>query len=538
MAQIIPADATRDIELNGGQDGELVTLAKLQADLPDDYWVFHSVHWSRRNAKYTDFGEIDFVVINRSGKVLFIEQKNGPMLEYPGALIKEYRSGKKKDVAQQIYRSMDLVHEKFQKHANGLPLQPNYLICLPEYQVKNIKSVGLEDANVVDSTKYDSIAKFIEKIIPLGDADEFRFNALMEFFSDVYELVPDIHSHIDAQRSHFLRRAGYLTEVLSNLDMNPYRLKVSAIAGSGKSLFATSFYEKQVKQKLRPALVCFNRSLAERMKARLNPAGYINTFHGLCSDFLESLGLKPDFNQANEPGFWGGVLEQVTAAEIPEDWQFDALIVDEGQDFEAEWFEILKLFLKEDGGILWFEDPLQNIYQRGDVELDGFVRYRCNKNHRTPQSIAEFIREKLDLEFESENELAGLGVGLIAVDKPEQQADKVSEVLKDLRALGFAADDIAIISCKGAQTSPFSALDKVGKYALRKFTGDYDSQGNQQYTSGEIIFDSIYRFKGNQKPAVILVDVGSLEAASARETSLLFCGMTRATVRLDIVSTG
>lgn len=114
----------------------------------------------------------------------------------------------------------------------------------------------------------------------------------------------------------------------------------------------------------------------------------------------------------------------------------------------------------------------------------------------------------------------------------------MGEVLKDLRALGFAADDIAIISCKGAQTSLFSALDKVGKYALRKFTGDYDSQGNQQYTSGEIIFDSIYRFKGNQKPAVILVDVNCLEAPSARETSLLFCGMTRATVRLDIVSTG
>ena len=86
--------------------------------------------------------------------------------------------------------------------------------------------------------------------------------------------------------------------------------------------------------------------------------------------------------------------------------------------------------------------------------------------------------------------------------------------------------------------SPFSALDKVGRYALRKFTQEYDSQGNQKYTSGEVIFDSIFRFKGNQKPAVILVDVEFLETDSARQTSLLFCGMTRATVRLDIVFTG
>lgn len=536
MAQIIPIDATKDVELNGGRNGELETLAKLQADLPDDYWVFHSVHWSRRNAKYTDFGEIDFVVINRSGKVLFIEQKNGPMLEYPGALIKEYRSGKRKDVAQQIFRSIDLVHDKFKKHAGGLALNPSYLICLPEYQVKNMKSVGLDAANVVDSTKYDSIAKFIEKIIPVDGADEFRFKALMEFFSDVYELVPDIHSQIDVQRSYFLRRAGYLTEVLSNLDMSPYRLKVSAIAGSGKSLFATSFYENQVKQKLRPAMVCFNRSLAERMKARLSPVGYINTFHGLCSEFLESNGEKPDFDRVNEPGFWSDVLEQVTAADIPENWLFDVLIIDEGQDFEAEWFEILKLFLKQDGGILWLEDPLQNIFGRRKIGLDGFVHYRCNKNHRTPLSISAFIMDKLSLEFETENELAGLGVGLVAVDSPEEQADKVSDILKELKSQGFASEDIAIISCKGAMTSLFSNLDKVGKYSLRKFTGEYDSQGNQQYTDGEIIFDSIYRFKGNQSPAVILVDVGSLESPSRRYTSLLFCGMTRATVRLDIVA--
>lgn len=535
MAHIVPVDATRDLELNGGHEGELQTLLKLQADLSDQYWVFHSVHWSRGNGRYTDFGEIDFVIINSSGKVMFVEQKNGPMVELPGALVKEYRSGAKKDVAQQIFRSMGLVHKKFKQHANGLSLDPDYLICLPEYRVVNISSVGIEGSNIVDSPKYDSIAKHIEKIIPVGKADEARFNVLMEFFSDVYDLIPDIHSQIDVQRSHFLRRAGYLTEVLNNLEMNPYRLKVSAIAGSGKSLFATSFYQKQIKANNRPALVCFNRSLAERLKARLSPGGYINTFHGLCSDFLESIGEKPDFSQSSEPGFWAGVLEQVTAADIPKDWQFDSLIIDEGQDFEEEWFEILKLFLKEDGGILWLQDPLQNIYEKTRFELDGFVHYHCNKNYRTPSSLAEYIRDTLDVEFETENELNGLGVEVHEVEKPEAQIDTVFAILKDLMAAGFSSEDIAIISCKGAQKSVFSGFDKIGKYALKKYTGDYDMHGNQQYTSGEIIFDSIYRFKGNQSAAVILVDVDSLEPKTDRETALLFCGMTRATVRLDIV---
>jgi hypothetical protein len=535
MAHLVPVDATRDIELNGGHEGELETLLKLQSDLSDQYWVFHNVHWSMGNGRYTDFGEIDFVIINSSGRVMFVEQKNGQMVELPGALVKEYRSGAKKDVAQQIYRSMDLVHEKFKRHANGLSLEPDYLICLPEYRVKNISSVGIDGSNIVDSPKYDSIAKHIEKIIPVAEADEFRFNTLMEFFSDVYDLIPDIHSQIDVQRSHFLRRAGYLTEVLNNLEMNPYRLKVSAIAGSGKSLFATSFYQKQIKANKRPALVCFNRSLAERLKARLNPGGYINTFHGLCSEFLESIGEKPDFTQSREPGFWASVLEQVTAADIPENWQFDSLIVDEGQDFEEEWFEILKLFLKEDGGILWLQDPLQNVYEKTRFNLDGFVHYRCNKNYRTPSSLADYIRDTLGVEFETENELDGLGVGKHEVEEPETQIDVVHKILKKLMSQGFSSEDIAIISCKGAQKSMFSGFDKIGKYALKKYTGEYDMHGNQQYTGGEISFDSIYRFKGNQSPAVILVDVDSLEPKTDQEKALLFCGMTRATVRLDIV---
>jgi Holliday junction resolvase-like predicted endonuclease len=43
--------------------------------------VFHDVHW-------THFGEIDFIVLNRAGAVLFIEQKNGTLEAHPGSGMK------------------------------------------------------------------------------------------------------------------------------------------------------------------------------------------------------------------------------------------------------------------------------------------------------------------------------------------------------------------------------------------------------------------------------------------------------------------
>ena len=66
-------------------------------------------------------------------------------------------------------------------------------------------------------------------------------------------------------------------------------------------------------------------------------------------------------------------------------------------------------------------------------------------------------------------------------------------------------------------------------------TYDYDAEGNQILTDGKLTFESIYRFKGQEAPAVILVDVDPREDRRGREEQLLYCGMTRATVRLDLV---
>jgi len=85
----------------------------------------------------------------------------------------------------------------------------------------------------------------------------------------------------------------------------------------------------------------------------------------------------------------------------------------------------------------------------------------------------------------------------------------------------------------GLGNSAFSSLDEVGGIPLKKFTGEYDSNGDQVFTQGTLYFESIRRFKGQQSPAVILVDV--LPNGKTSYQYLLFTGMTRATMRLEIV---
>jgi len=45
----------------------------------------------------------------------------------------------------------------------------------------------------------------------------------------------------------------------------------------------------------------------------------------------------------------------------------------------------------------------------------------------------------------------------------------------------------------------------------------------------------VRRFKGQQEAAVILVDVDPRDSHLKQELQVLFCGMTRATVRLEVV---
>ena len=151
MAHIVPSDISR-LALSGGNSKELDTLQQLKTQLPNDYTVFHGVHWSREYEAWTHFGEIDFVVLNRAGKVLFIEQKNGALQETGSGLVKHYDDGDK-DIAHQLQRSINKVREKFQwTHGKQTNLAVDYLFYCPDYRVKNLNAVGLSASRIVDAT--------------------------------------------------------------------------------------------------------------------------------------------------------------------------------------------------------------------------------------------------------------------------------------------------------------------------------------------------------------------------------------------------
>ncbi len=536
MAYLVPSDLTQ-VAFAKRHGRELETLAALRRDLGPAYTVFHGVHWSRAYRGHTVFGEADFIIVNRSGEVLVIEQKNGALDETEDGLVKRYDDGAK-NVGDQVRRALENLREKFKWQNRDIrPLRLDYLVYCPDHRVRSLNAAALDRNRIVDAADGDLAARIESLLGPGTDGGDGYRDRVLDFFAQTFEVAPDIHAHASAQMRAYTRLSGGLARTLESIEMTPLRLRVRGTAGCGKSVVALRFFTRAIERGRRPLLVCYNRPLKEKLAAVAPDGGLVETWNGLCIRFLQARGRRIDFAEMSaDPNFWRRIEEMVVTETFPEDWRFDAVIVDEGQDFAPEWFDILRLFWRSDSDVLWLEDPDQNLRGAGVSAMPGFIGFRTDANYRTPETIARFIRRTLPFRFESANDLPGLGVGVAGYNDAAEQPAIAARLIDRLLRMGFAHGDIAILSMRGVGHSALSDCQRLGNFTLARFTGDYDAEGNQILTEGQIRFETIYRFKGQQAPAVILVDVDPDGRAQERDLSLLFTGMTRATVRLDIVA--
>ncbi len=535
MARIYPSD----LPVPGASEiksAELDTLRKLQAELPTEYSVFHSVHWSQAYEKNTAYGEIDFIVMNNTGKLLVIEQKNGRLEETPEGLVKSYGLTQKV-VGDQIQRNIGGIRDKFSKqHPAGERLYIDYLIYCPDHKVSNINAAGIDQERVVDGNSKVGLCECIKHLLDAqGNASPQSVRELHEFFLSGFRIVPDVASYKSSQEQVYRRLLSGLSDVIDNLDFDPFRLRVTGTAGSGKTQLTLGFCERMLAQGIKPLLLCFNRPLADRLREIAGIDVTVNTYFGFCREMAAMAGVPVDFSNSNTDGFWADVQERLFAADLTGTPKYSCLIVDEGQDFLAEWHEIIRLFLTEDAVQLWLEDPLQNLRGTDAVPLPGFVTYNEASNFRTPTSIAGFIKQSLGQEFRQRNTLPGLGVQVFEYGRKNQLEGKLAHRINELVKTGFKPDDISIISCRGMESTALRATNRLGHHAVRRFTGKYDEHENQIYTEGELVFDTIFRYKGQQAPVIILTDLDESLEVNDRTRKILYCAMTRATVRLELI---
>lgn len=164
MARIIP-DGWRELEVSGAAAREIETLGRLAEALADDYTVYHAVHWTNLDRGFAVYGEIDFVVVNRAGDLLLIEQKSGFLEETPDGLVKRY-ADKTKSVPIQLARNADGLLAKLKKRGGCGEVHLDFLLYCPDYTVKQLETAGIPAQRIVDARQKDHLAAFVASFLP------------------------------------------------------------------------------------------------------------------------------------------------------------------------------------------------------------------------------------------------------------------------------------------------------------------------------------------------------------------------------------
>lgn len=544
MARLLPPDPP-PTPGPGPHPPELRTLAYLEDNLPDEFTVYHGAHWVRADGRVAAYGEIDFIIVNRYGRVLVIEQKNGA-LDVDGAdFIKTYATGQRR-VLSQVTRNIGGLQSGFGRRFPGKRLDIDHLLYLPDHDAGPRMPASVDPSRVVDARSPTSLAErilaiFDDRAMPTTghdvagatppDPEDVHF-----FFQSRVEVTPNVDAISRQARDAYLQLSGGLATWARRLSITPYRLHVQGTAGSGKTQLALDELREARIAGRRAMYLCFNRPLAEAMQRAAPTSSICSTFHELAASLMREQGLPIDYTQ---PGIFDRIAQGFIDSAERLRGIVDVLVIDEGQDFEPTWTPALMGMVRPDGCALWLEDPAQNLYARAPAAPPGWVRLNSPVNHRSPLTIVELINR---LELTDEPQQAGGTVhGFDMRLHPYDPADGTSllaataAAVSEMVAAGHAPADIAVLTWRGLAHSRIAGLDTLAGHPTRRFAGTYYDAGRAVLTGGSLMLETLFRFKGQAADAVVITEIDfSQWDENARRR--LFVGLTRARLRVALVA--
>ena len=302
----------------------------------------------------------------------------------------------------------------------------------------------------------------------------------------------------------------------------------------------------------RTLLVCFNQRLATTMMADLADAiaaGYleVTTFHRLCERLGQAAGVLPPRPDPIPQAWWDDTLPNALsdAVDALPGERYNAIVVDEGQDFERGWLDTLDFLLFEPGeGTLWvFHDPGQALFRPDVVGGLGLHQIDLHENWRNPGSVAGLAARF----YRGGEAILAIREGgekrhrVVAAAPGRPTLETLRRVLHQLVEVERVKPwDLVVLSGGSAKKSEVWRTRQFGNVVL--WNEAIDDDGTSRGLPPEdvppepddvVLFESVRRFKGLERPVVVLVE---LPASGNRLDELLYVGLTRATTELVVIT--
>ena len=528
MALLIPSSRP-SIRTDAGHYRELDVLEHLELALPDNYEVFHSIPWHRVEEGDDRHGEIDIVVMGPTGNLLLMEVKAGDVILRAGSMFKLYAK-REHDVGRQCSVQYSAMVNRLQEA--GLRSWVTNCLVLPDYVLGSSHVVAIPRDRIIDAEGYETLGTRVKEILG-GEHGSHDREALRYFLKNEFKVSTDLSVLRDQLKGTTHQLADGLATWAPRIQVPSGVLRIQATAGSGKTQLAVRLLEDAVARSLTALYVCFNRTLADHMLQIAPTRATVSSFHELCVEHYRRRYQEPDFAA---PAIFPKMTDTYIADSGTFAPRFDLLVVDEAQDIDPRWMGSLLPQLKADGRLYVMEDDDQRLYDRDAFDLSDAVTITCRDNYRSPQSICQVINAfaLAEISVVSRNPYRGELPGFHVYAPEKGATDKTAEVVAGLLARGFGIADIVVLTGHGRSKSALLNAEHIGPHKTRRFTGAFSKNSDPIWTEGELLVESVFRFKGQSAPAVVLSEVDFVDL-SPSERRKLFVGLTRAQMAVEIV---
>jgi hypothetical protein len=461
--------------------------------------------------------------------MLLVEVKAGDVELIDGKLVKLY-GRREHDVARETRMQHAAMLNRLAE--SGLNAHVTGCVVLPDFRVDEAAIVAMPRERIIDASAYAQLGTRVRELLEQGSSRS-DVESLRRFLGNVFKVSIDLQVLGDQVRQTSRRLADGLATWVPRIASPSGVVRIQATAGSGKTQLALRLLDDAAAAGQRALYACFNRTLADHI-GRIAPArARVSSSHEFCVEHWRRTQGEPDFTAE---GIFQAVVDRYGRDAQDFEALYDLVIIDEGQDFDPAWVASLLPQLKEDGRLYLLEDEAQRLYERDGFDLDGAVGVRCNDNFRSPRAIVDVINALGLAEgtVEARSPYAGELPTFRAYDDDRGLRRQTLAAVESLRERGISFAEIVVLSARGHGRSHLLKEAKLGAFALRKFLGRYTADGEPVWPEGELLIESVHRFKGQSAMGVVLaeVDFERLDVGTCRR---LFVGMTRAQLGLEVV---
>ena len=533
MARIIPND-TKEFHNSYGEK----LIYEALKNLSNEYIVFYSLNWNRKQKREILWGESDFTIFHPKKGIVVIEVKSGSIKLVEGQWeqqnIKNGYKIKIKDPMIQAERSkytfLDLLRSD-QRYKNYKIECAVWLTMVESYKQLGNLPPAYKEGNLLIKKDIEEIEKSILRIFDYYELKEQSIYSkedekfVIRTLSPEFNIVPNISNIIEEAEYNFNRMTFEQSKLIDYLDCQ----RVASIqggAGTGKTLLAIEkikkLLENEETKNEKVLFLCFNEFLYNYLNLKYKSELTNATFFSIDKLVKKHYKIKNEY--ATEEEKLNFLYNYSTY-----NWDYKHIIIDEGQDFTKDEIDALYFIAELEGGCFYLFYDKNQIVNRGEklfFEDNLECRLILTTNCRNTKNIAISSNKILNIEKYKLNESIKGEKPILYISYNIESIKKIiEEEITKYKNEQISLERIVILTVKTEKKSILSNIKKIGIYNL---CDNLEKKG--------ILFTTARKYKGLESDVVIVIDIDKNTFEDEVERRVFHVAISRAKVYLSCIA--